>query len=203
MRQLQGRVKLLERILWLHSIDIDEATARLQAQRTNDTNDTQPGDKRDSLNSREDTQGYAELCKDMEGALSLDQSVNFDDDGQPHYFGKTSGRLALWNPESGKPQGIYDITLYVANMFSPPPAQMKKRKQRLWGAMTFGSLPKTHFRIPTHQRFRIHTMMSQKNSEAISFNSTSFGNNPGCRLLMNDYSGKAWSKEAHTLAPCS
>lgn len=31
----------------------------------------------------------------FEGTLSLDESVNFDEDGECHYFGPTSGRLGF------------------------------------------------------------------------------------------------------------
>lgn len=34
-----------------------------------------------------------DLCKKLEGALSLDDTLNWDQDGEAHYFGPTSGRL--------------------------------------------------------------------------------------------------------------
>lgn len=36
---------------------------------------------------------FEELCAAFEGALSLDESLNFDQDGEMRYFGPTSGRL--------------------------------------------------------------------------------------------------------------
>ncbi|KAI9147084.1 Nitrogen assimilation transcription factor nirA [Paramyrothecium foliicola] len=86
VRLLQARISVLENILWLHSIDVDASAAQLMQQgavpaATSPSSDKSP------------TTAFNELCKAFEGVLSLDESQNFDQDGEPRYFGPASGRL--------------------------------------------------------------------------------------------------------------
>ncbi|KAE8148753.1 fungal-specific transcription factor domain-containing protein [Aspergillus avenaceus] len=84
VRLLQARIGILERILAMHSIDVDASAAQLLEQNTAllpSTNHT--GSSLD------------ELCDAFEGTLALDESLNFDCGGEPRYFGSTSGRLAF------------------------------------------------------------------------------------------------------------
>ncbi|KAF9701404.1 hypothetical protein EKO04_000603 [Ascochyta lentis] len=85
---LRDRIALLERILRSHSIDVDAAVAQLQAEEI------------DSLlleanGHNAATSQAEEICTAFEGTLSLDESINFDQDGEVRYFGPTSGRLGF------------------------------------------------------------------------------------------------------------
>jgi hypothetical protein len=46
----------------------------------------------------------------VEGALSVDEALNFDRDGQARYFGSTSGRLVFSDSQS---TGITNCGLFV------------------------------------------------------------------------------------------
>lgn len=86
VRVLQARISLLEKILWLHSIDVDASAAQLMKQNAVPATTT-------SLAAGGSTAAFDQLCDAFEGTLSLDESQNFDQDGQARYFGPTSGRL--------------------------------------------------------------------------------------------------------------
>lgn len=83
VRQLQARIQILEEILRIHSIDIDASAAQLMQRNVV------------SQSSTIDISATAldQLCDAVEGALALDESMNFDQDGEARYFGTTSGRL--------------------------------------------------------------------------------------------------------------
>ncbi|KAE8379370.1 hypothetical protein BDV26DRAFT_291392 [Aspergillus bertholletiae] len=87
VRQLQARINILERILWLHSIDVDASAARLLEQNVipNTT----------SLTAGSSSSAFDQLCSAFEGTLFLDDCFNFDNDGEARYFGSTSGRTAF------------------------------------------------------------------------------------------------------------
>ncbi|KAB8260927.1 hypothetical protein BDV32DRAFT_158596 [Aspergillus pseudonomiae] len=86
VRQLQARINILERILWLHSIDVDASAAQLLAQDVvpNTTSLTTGG-----------SSAFDQLCTAFEGTLYLDDYLNFDSDGEARYFGSASGRTAF------------------------------------------------------------------------------------------------------------
>lgn len=69
-----------------HSINVDNAVAQYQLEQQGS-----PGTIAQGSNAT--TAQFDELCATFEGTLSLDESVNFDRDGECHYFGPTSGRL--------------------------------------------------------------------------------------------------------------
>lgn len=75
---LRKRIDVLEKILKIHHINVEDAIARLN-------------------NSRGDVYTTSleidDLSTTLEGALCLDESTNFDRDGEARYFGPTSGRL--------------------------------------------------------------------------------------------------------------
>ena len=84
MALLQARIKLLEKVLWLHSIDVDASIAQLDAQRTEGT--TEPS-----------TAAFNDMCADHEGALCLDEPLCELEQptSEARFFGPTSGRLEL------------------------------------------------------------------------------------------------------------
>ncbi|KAH7124330.1 fungal-specific transcription factor domain-containing protein [Dactylonectria macrodidyma] len=88
VRLLQARISLLEQILWLHSIDIDAEASRLMQQNAVPATTA-------SLTAGGSTTMFDQLCYAFEGTLALDESLNFDQDGEARYFGPTSGRLAF------------------------------------------------------------------------------------------------------------
>ena len=82
---LRNRIELLERILRNNGIDADASVAQLMAENNVSKQPTDPGC---SASSNMD-----DLCVTFDGALTLDESLNFDQDGEVRYFGPTSGRL--------------------------------------------------------------------------------------------------------------
>ncbi|KAI1768000.1 fungal-specific transcription factor domain-containing protein [Hypoxylon sp. FL1150] len=75
---LRNRIELLEKVLEIHGIDVNNSIAQLST----------AGD--DLLSASSDVEA---LRTSFEGALCLDESTNFDRDGEARYFGPTSGRL--------------------------------------------------------------------------------------------------------------
>ncbi|KAI8655560.1 Zn(2)-C6 fungal-type domain-containing protein [Fusarium keratoplasticum] len=83
VRQLQARIQILEEILRMHSIDIDASAAQLMQR------NVVPQSSIADIS----VTALDQLCDAVEGALALDESMNFDQDGEARYFGTTSGRL--------------------------------------------------------------------------------------------------------------
>lgn len=72
----------------MYSIDVDAETTKIQAAHT--------GLSSVEANATNTTSAEVEeVCAACEGTLSLDESINFDEDGEIHYFGATSGRLSF------------------------------------------------------------------------------------------------------------
>ncbi|KAH7007807.1 putative Zn(II)2Cys6 transcription factor [Macrophomina phaseolina] len=94
---LRNRIKVLEQILRSNDIDVDAAVA--QAAAGDGSSAAQAGVLHVPTSSDPDagtgssSHESEELCAAFEGALSLDESLNFDQDGEIRYFGPTSGRL--------------------------------------------------------------------------------------------------------------
>lgn len=86
---LRNRIELLERVLQTHGIDPD-ATIQLLMENEPDTECTPACSNVD------------DLCTTFDGALTLDESLNFDQDGEVRYFGPTSGRLLFRSSSKGK-----------------------------------------------------------------------------------------------------
>lgn len=93
---------MLEAVLQSHAIDVEASVTQLSA-----TGRTPPlpsvanplvagGDLTVAGLS---PSAFDDLCASFEGALSLDESVNYDQDGEMRYFGPSSGRLEF---QSGK-----------------------------------------------------------------------------------------------------
>jgi hypothetical protein len=91
---LRNRIQLLERVLHAHGIDADASIAQLSAK---SNSPGQPPDSGGTAASNVD-----ELCLTFDGALTLDESLNFDQDGEVRYFGPSSGRLLFRSPGNGK-----------------------------------------------------------------------------------------------------
>ncbi|CAG8191339.1 unnamed protein product [Penicillium olsonii] len=90
---LRTRIDMLERVLHSHGIDPDVA---IQAITANDEPDTKSEEEWSPPTSKVD-----ELCATFDGALTLDESLNFDQDGEVRYFGPTSGRLLFQSSLQG------------------------------------------------------------------------------------------------------
>ncbi|CRG92311.1 putative transcriptional regulatory protein C530,05 [Talaromyces islandicus] len=78
---LRRRIDHLERLL-LSQGDADSPTIPRRS-----------GSNDEKLTEANLSSDYEDICSSFEGALCLDGSLNFDGDGQPRYFGATSGRL--------------------------------------------------------------------------------------------------------------
>lgn len=80
---------MLEGILRSHSIDVDASVAALRPTKDETAAPASgvPGDP-----------GVEELSAAFEGAFSLDESINYDQDGEIRYYGATSGRLGFQSP---------------------------------------------------------------------------------------------------------
>lgn len=103
MQLLRQRIDHLERLL-LSQENEGTASGRLTLE---DTNLTESRTTRDDLLYSDD----GDICADFEGALCLDDSLNFDGDGQPRYFGVTSGRLEF----ESRMESSYDHYLSAFN----------------------------------------------------------------------------------------
>ncbi|OLN93224.1 Nitrogen assimilation transcription factor nirA 4, partial [Colletotrichum chlorophyti] len=93
---LRNRIDVLEAVLQSHSIDIEASVAQLSAtgrapQLPSIANLRIPGG--DPAIAGLSSAVFDDLCAAFEGALSLDESVNYDQDGEMRYFGPSSGRL--------------------------------------------------------------------------------------------------------------
>ncbi|CAG8944410.1 unnamed protein product [Penicillium salamii] len=83
---LRTRIEMLERVLHSRGIDPDSA---IQAITEKDEPANKPEEEWDPPCSKVDD----DFCATFDGALTLDESLNFDQDGEARYFGPTSGRL--------------------------------------------------------------------------------------------------------------
>lgn len=83
---LRNRIELLECVLRAHGIDADASVAQLMAEGDSPNQPSDPSCTGGSSN-------VEDLCVTFDGALTLDESLNFDQDGEVRYFGPTSGRL--------------------------------------------------------------------------------------------------------------
>jgi hypothetical protein len=89
---LRNRIELLERALQTHGIDPDAAIQQMSK-----TENPEPDTDWAPACSNVD-----DLCPTFDGALTLDESLNFDQDGEVRYFGPTSGRLLFRSSSKGK-----------------------------------------------------------------------------------------------------
>ncbi|PYH43658.1 Zn(II)2Cys6 transcription factor [Aspergillus saccharolyticus JOP 1030-1] len=93
---LRQRIASLEKLLEIHGID----------PRTD--HDVSATRESGAVHTGEDPQIFSmspsvdELCQYLKGRLSLDETMNFDQDGEMRYFGPTSGRLQFKSPEPGE-----------------------------------------------------------------------------------------------------
>ncbi|KAJ5966655.1 hypothetical protein N7501_002903 [Penicillium viridicatum] len=74
---LRNRIELLERVLQTHGIDPDAAMQQM----TENESDTEWAPAYSNVD---------DLCTTFDGALTLDESLNFDQDGEVRYFGPTN-----------------------------------------------------------------------------------------------------------------
>jgi hypothetical protein len=91
---LRTRIELLERVLHSHGIDPDAA---IQLITENDQPDREAETEWAAASSNVDD----DLSATFDGALTLDESLNFDQDGEVRYFGPTSGRLLFRSSSKG------------------------------------------------------------------------------------------------------
>ncbi|PLB48892.1 hypothetical protein P170DRAFT_475222 [Aspergillus steynii IBT 23096] len=90
---LRNRIEALEHILRSHGIDVEASLSELMDHHDflppNDFNaSAETSFTHDSLSS-----DLNDLCGAFNGALTFDEALNFDDDGEMRYFGPASGRL--------------------------------------------------------------------------------------------------------------
>ncbi|KAI2709063.1 transcriptional regulator family: Fungal Specific TF [Penicillium roqueforti] len=88
---LRNRIELLERVLHTHGIDPDAAIQLM-------IKNGEPNPEWAPASSNVD-----DLCTTFDGALTLDESLNFDQDGEVRYFGPTSGRLLFRSSSKDSP----------------------------------------------------------------------------------------------------
>ena len=88
MQSLRDRIELLEYVIRSHSIDVDAAVLQMQRERAHSS-------LAEAISSNAIPAQIEEVSTASEGTLSLDKSTNFDEDGECHYFGPTSGRLGF------------------------------------------------------------------------------------------------------------
>ncbi|KAJ5273651.1 hypothetical protein N7478_008776 [Penicillium angulare] len=91
---LRNRIELLERVLQKNGINVEESVAEILAEKEiSDTTD--PNCAQSST--------VEELCMTFDGALTIDESLNWDQDGEVRYFGPTSGRLLFRSSLNNSP----------------------------------------------------------------------------------------------------
>ncbi|KJK60987.1 fungal transcription factor regulatory middle homology region [Aspergillus parasiticus SU-1] len=93
---LRQRIESLERLLERHGIDARESNVPEQL----------PLDRKSGVNGsiRHDdaSSDMDSLAENFKGRLALDESLNFDQDGEMRYFGPTSGRLQFQGSSSNR-----------------------------------------------------------------------------------------------------
>lgn len=89
---LRRRIRALEQVLRNHSIDIDASLAALS---TSHPNLVENGSLPAHLDPGhgETSPDFEALCAAFEGALSTEEALNYEGDGEFRYYGPTSGRL--------------------------------------------------------------------------------------------------------------
>ncbi|KAF2014566.1 hypothetical protein BU24DRAFT_216585 [Aaosphaeria arxii CBS 175.79] len=87
---LQARIKLLEQVLWMHSIDVDASVAQLHSQRTEVAAEG-------SAAAYSSSTVFHEMCADLEGAFYVDEPLNQHEQisAEARFYGATSGRLEI------------------------------------------------------------------------------------------------------------
>lgn len=128
---LRNRIDLLEAVLQSHSIDIEASVAQLTAAGTTPqlnavSTALAPGSSDPALAGLSPS-AFDDLCTTFEGALSLDESVNYDQDGEMRYFGPSSGRLEF---QTGKCHSTcVDLTLRYSHVPRNHARSRRSRKQ--------------------------------------------------------------------------
>ncbi|PYH94004.1 Zn(II)2Cys6 transcription factor [Aspergillus ellipticus CBS 707.79] len=90
---LRQRIESLEKLLERHGINhTAEPETHNDGQTLSNTDNDQPHGATSAMDS---------LCENLKGRLSLDESLNFDQDGEMRYFGPTSGRLPFQEHSQG------------------------------------------------------------------------------------------------------
>lgn len=110
MQLLRTRIELLEQALRSNSIDVDEAVAKSAVDL-----DSARYSIASPHGSGTDTSNFKQLCAVYEGALSLDESLTFDQDGEVRYFGLTSGRLDF---QPSKSSAVCSLNAFLTNVQS-------------------------------------------------------------------------------------
>lgn len=93
MQLLRNRIDLLEAVLQSHTIDVEAAVAQLSATGSAPRLPSIASTLATGSDAGLSVSAFDDLCATFEGALSLDESVNYDQDGEMRYFGPASGRL--------------------------------------------------------------------------------------------------------------
>lgn len=100
---LRQRIESLEKLLNQHGIDSRDPRSRP----SDGSLDITLGNDQ----SHDTCSAMDSLCESLKGQLSLDESLNFDKDGEMRYFGPTSGRLGFQGPSSKAPSPGTDLTV--------------------------------------------------------------------------------------------
>ncbi|OHW91774.1 C6 transcription factor [Colletotrichum incanum] len=90
---LRNRINLLEAVLQSHAIDIEASVAQLSATGATPHLPSIINPLARGSDASLSPSAFDDLCATFEGALSIDESVNYDQDGEMRYFGPSSGRL--------------------------------------------------------------------------------------------------------------
>ncbi|KAK2014574.1 hypothetical protein LZ32DRAFT_603301 [Colletotrichum eremochloae] len=90
---LRNRIQLLETVLQSRSIDVEASIAQLSATGAAPQLPSVINLSASGSDAGLSPSAFDDLCAAFEGALSLDEAVNYDQDGEMRYFGPSSGRL--------------------------------------------------------------------------------------------------------------
>ncbi|KAL2279954.1 hypothetical protein FJTKL_13094 [Diaporthe vaccinii] len=127
---LRRRIQALEQVLRNHAIDIDALLAALSTGHPNLadadllTATADPG-------HGETSPDFEALCAAFEGALSAEEALNYEGDGEFRYFGPTSGRLQFMSDsvqeQSQDPPPLESQTISADSTIANPRAEMNRR----------------------------------------------------------------------------
>ncbi|KAK6955990.1 hypothetical protein Daesc_003637 [Daldinia eschscholtzii] len=131
---LQKRIKLLEAVLLAHNIDVDQSIHQLTQNNPNWMAE------QDATVSTAGSSDVADLSEELRGVLTLDESLNFDQDGEIRYFGPTSGRLKFSQDTEGRDAGPQQTSPELEGLRSTGDISRQKLNQVYQSATRYDQL---------------------------------------------------------------
>lgn len=144
---LEKRIHLLERALKSYSLDVEESVARVLQSSGEDVNPEAGSDGNSGLNNQSssgcsygssnmENLPHSSSSRDsrrraVEGTLTVEASLNFDQDGEFRYFGPSSGRLQFQTETRGHSEKDPEGSALGSSIQSTVGDQVSARKNQL------------------------------------------------------------------------